>query len=218
MTWVESAASSYADAVASAIPLHRAVLVIVSAFSFLVYRTTSQGSVLSKIYSIPISDLWSISSPILKRAVVGDLIFGACFVAASVVLARFALWCLFSLALRSTSLISRINSVVLSSRSLGIEERKRAAEFAESSLGRPAKRIRTVNRLAEFIWVLGLLLVMLGVLRSVVDTAIGSLLLVLAAIIFVRVTNIFLSEYFGIAMYVAKLEGRTTPKLGDLDE
>ena len=173
MSVAESAASSYADAVASAVPFHRAALLVFLALFIAAYRISTEASTLSYLSSIPLEEFTSISSLFLRRMVLGDVFLAAVAVAISSIGARFATWALFSLALRSTSLADRINSAPLVSSDMTVAERREAVDLVESSLEKPAKRIRALNRSAEFLGGCGILTLALGLCRSGLDVAVG---------------------------------------------
>jgi glycerol uptake facilitator-like aquaporin len=92
-----------------------------------------------------------------------------------------------------------------------IADRSEAVELAESSLEEPAKRIRSINRIAEFLGGCGFVLVVLGFADSANDLLIGLPLLLFSFAALVYSVRLFLAEYFGTAMYAARLRGKNPP-------
>lgn len=198
------------------VPLHRAALFIYSALFFLAYRVSGDASALAYLSSVPVADFTSLLSPFLKLAVIGDLFVGIGVVAGSLVYSKFVMWVLLSVALRSTSLVSRINSIPMISGALTLAERMQAVELTKSSLEKPVKRIRAINRWGEFLGGCGFLAAILGLYNSRLDFLAGLLLVFISFSLLVCAVKVFLSDYFGLAMYVARLEGRSMPGLSDV--
>lgn len=216
MSWIETASNSYAEAAANAIPLHRAALFLTSTLIFVAYGENATESSISYFLKISAVDIFSLSSPLIKKISVGDIMIGVATVLASILFARSAVCVLFALALRSTSLIERISAKTLVSSSLSIVDRNQAIELVEKSLEKPARRIRAINRIGEFSGGLGLLLTGVGITGGRLDLLIGVSCIFFSFLVLTYATKVFLTDYFGSAVYVSKLQGGDIPKPGDV--
>ncbi len=216
MSLLDSATSSYAETVTNTVPFHRAALFFVSALLFLANRSKGSEGLLQFLWSLPASELTSLSSNFLIASTVGDFLSAAGIVAISAISTKAAARAIFALALRSTSLISKINLITINSDGLTISNRKKAIELAKSSIEPITKRLRSINRLTEFLIGCGLQITAFSALNFSLELFIGGILTLLSVVFLAYGVKLFISDYFGVAMYVAKLEGKPHPAPGDI--
>jgi len=211
MSLIESATSSYAETVTTAVPLHRAALFLVSSLLFLANRAKDQESLFAFLWSTPTSQITSTSSNLLGQSVVGDLISAFGVVASSVMITKICYHLLFALALRSTSILEKLKSAKKDAELMSFSSRKEAIDLAKSSLEAPGKRIRSANRMTEFVCGIALQTLVMAISNTMLELFTGLLLAFFFLGLLIHSVRLFISEYFGLAMYIANLEGKPTP-------
>lgn len=215
MSWVESAAASYADAVASLLPLQRAAIAALAIVYLALARISVEGSALYNFLDLGVVGLSEVSGPIATSFVIGDIVFGLIIAVAAALLTRFVIFCFFSVALRSTYLLERLRSSKFSGDGLDFDQRSSVVTRLEMILERRARRIRSLNRASEFLVGSGLIL-LIGGWGSLPDVLVAVFLVAASLLASFKSVEFFLSDYFAISSYISRLDGISVEGPADL--
>lgn len=103
----ESVGTTYIEAATSAMPLHRALVFAVGLGGSVAVREQTHLSIFETLARIPLSDMTSLATGPLSKAVFADVLLGIALVVGGWVFSRLMLRAVFALAARSTNLWER---------------------------------------------------------------------------------------------------------------
>ncbi|WP_328576665.1 hypothetical protein [Ideonella sp. BN130291] len=169
-------------------------------------------SIVETLAQSKLSSFMTLQGSPLGSATVGDLLVGIGVVITGWAVSRSLVWCVFALAARATDLRKRAQQVVQPVQGPdAAPERQAAIEVIDTSLEEPRSRLRVLNAFAELCCGLGVALLVAAFWGNVLDVAAGLASLGLGLVLVVAAVHLFLSEYFGPATMMAKLQGRPWP-------
>lgn len=219
MSLWDSVGSTYVEAAAAALPLHRLVIFGASFLTVFAVENDSGAGVIKVVMGLSLLDLASTTTGPLVPATIGYVTMAVGAVLLSWLASRVMLRVLFSLAAKATQLWSRVAD--LESRSnisseMSLTDRQTAATLLETSLRGTRQRLRATNAFAEMFCGLGAVLTIASHWGETMDLVVGIVMILLSIVLHFGAIRIFLAEYFGPALFKARLQGRDPPVPSDL--
>lgn len=214
----DSLADTYADAVKSAFPLHRLVLVVLGLLGSIAAQHLTHKSVVETIVRLPLDSIRLGEGGFLQRGMVADLVIGFLLALCAWVISGGLVRLVYALASRSIDLQSRMRATTAGIERDGkapLDEVKMLSEFIDSALELPRKRLRSINaggELAAGIACAGFVAAFWG---NALDAAVGAIAMAAAVVYHVVGTRVFLSEYLGPALLKSSLMGKELPSPRD---
>jgi hypothetical protein len=212
----EDLGSTYVESITNVLPIHR---MIVFAFGFvgsLCIEHQQYLSICESIARINLSELSEFKSDLLKNATILNIFWGALLVSSGWAISRLGAIATFSVAAKAVDLKSRsINSMKKSSEisSMTIEDKRKAIDIAEGALEKPGKKMKSLNSYSEGLLSMGLASLVAAHWGNALDILLGISLLIAGATFTVKSVIFFLSEYYGQALFIAQLRGKSPPPL-----
>jgi len=210
----DSIGTTYVEAATTALPLHRAVLFLAGFVGSVVVHKQTHLSIFESIANLPLASFTSLSSGPLGEATLADVMVASAVIVGSWIYSRTSLRLIFSLASRSTDLMNRVTVAQAQapvSPLQPVEERQKAVELVESSLIETRTRLKSMSAVAEMVGGLGVSALVAGYWGNALDLTLGVLLSSGAFLLHISTVRLFLSEYFGPALFKARLQGKQPP-------
>lgn len=210
----ESVGTTYIEAATSAMPLHRALVFAVGLGGSVAVREQTHLSIFETLARIPLSDMTSLATGPLSKAVFADVLLGIALVVGGWVFSRLMLRAVFALAARSTNLWERARASAARSPidpEQPLADRQAALELIDKSLDEPRARLRSRGAAAELTASLGLGCLLAAYWGNALDGILGVALTVVAVGLQVSSVRLFLSDYLGPAMLKARVLGKKPP-------
>lgn len=210
----ESVGSSYVEAVANALPLHRLVIFLVGVGASLAVKTQTHLSIVETIARVKVADLSSLSSGPLASTTLGDLLLGIGAVAVAWIASRVAIRSIFALAARGTNLWARATEAVARTSDIRVDsmaDRQATINFLDESLKETRIRLKGKSALSELTMGLAIIFIATFQWGNSLDLVCGTLILTLSVALHMSTVSTFLSDYFGIALYKSQLQGKRPP-------
>lgn len=212
-TW-ETVGTTYVEAVTSAMPLHRALVFATGFSGSLAVRDQTHLSIVETLARVPLSNLTSLATGPLSKAIFADVLLGIALVVGGWVLARLVLRAVFALAARSTKLWERAGASAAQSPldlTQSLSDRQAALDLIEKSLDEPRSRLRVRAAAAEVTAGFGIGCLAATYWGNVLDGLLGAFLLMLLIALQVSSVRLFLADFLGPAIVKARLLGREPP-------
>lgn len=210
----DSIGTTYIEAATSALPLHRAVVFAAGLGGSLAVRQQTHLSIFETVARLPLSELASLSTGPLSKAVFADLLLGVALVTGGWLLSRLVLRAVFALAAKSTNLWDRARASAAQTPidpRQSLADRQAALELIDKSLDEPRSRLRSRGAAAELIGGLGLGCLVAAHWGNVLDGLLGVVFVTVAVGLQFSSVQLFLADYLGPAMLKAQLQGRKPP-------
>lgn len=215
----ESLATSYLESVTARFPAQRALVFVIGFILSLVISEALSGGIVSTLLKFELVNLTVPSKPPLVDSTIGGLILGLGLAFLGVAASRLTAFTLFRLADRSTKMREKVRKIYrkgANTGSLSAPDRQTEISILEGSLLHAASRIKAFNALAEFSGAVGLLLIAAASISGTQDFVVGLLFTSLLVLCVVRSVQIFISDYFAMAAYKNRLQGRCEPQLYEI--
>jgi hypothetical protein len=214
MSLWDSVGTTYVEAATSALPLHRAVVFAAGVFGSLAVHNQTHRSIFETVAQLPLAEMASLSTGPLSKAMLADLMFGIGAVICGWVFSRFSLHLVFALAARSTDFWARIKEAqaqVPIDSTQPLADRQKAMELIDASLKEPRARLRSLGSAAELAGGLGVASLVAAHWGNALDVAFGAVLVLVSLGLQVSSVRVFIADYFGPALYKARLQGKKPP-------
>lgn len=211
MSLWDSVGTTYVEAATSALPLHRAIVFGAGFMGSLAVRQQTHLSIFETLARIPLSDMASLTTGPLSKAVFADVLLGVVVAAGGWLFSRVVLRCVFALAARSTDLWARVRDATAQvpiDPSLPLADRQKAMELIDASLVEPRARLRSRGAAAELLGGMGIGCLLATHWGNVLDASLGVAFALVAVGLHVSSVQLFLADYFGPALLKAQLQGK----------
>ena len=210
----DSIGTTYVDAATTALPLHRAALFLAAFVGSVAVHKQTHLSIFESISNISLASFASLSSGALSGATLADVMTATAVCVGGWVYSRVALRSIFFMASRSTDLMTRIVAAQKQAPldpQQALHERQKAVALVESSLIETRTRLKAMGAAAEFVGGVGLAALTAFYWGNVLDLTVGVAFCFAAFTLQVSTVRLFLSEYFGPALFKAHLQGKQPP-------
>lgn len=210
----ESFGSTYLEAASATLPLHRLVLFAFGFVGSIAVNHKTHLSAVESLYNIKLAELTNFESPILKDVTVANVLIGIGIVLAGWIVARTLIWITFTLAAKATDLsknIPQIPADIAQNILAPPTDRHQVVALIEASLEKSRLRLRAMNAFAELTGGIAIGCAIASIWGNAVDIAASFMFLLIAACVGIFSVKLFFKEYFGPALYIAQLQGKSLP-------
>ncbi len=218
----DTVADTYSEAIATALPLRRIVLVGIGMLEAASVRDQSYKSVSQTMAMQPLKSLTAESDGLFKNADVADVALAIALVVAACVLSNLVLKAVFVLAAKAVDLDARMKESTKSASGnlavKSIDDLKKLAKFVETALKGPRRKLQSIAAAAELSAGVSVAALVGAHWGNALDVLIGAAALVLVFVLHVLGTRVFLSKYMGPALLQARYLGQPLPEAADAVE
>jgi hypothetical protein len=211
----ETFGSTYVEAATSAIPLHRLMVVVAGFIGSLIAPNLTHLSAIESILRINIASLVDLSAGPLSAASIANILVGVAFAVVAWGASRAIVKFTFYLAAHLTELEEKVKKAVETASFAGpeiaISDRQAMVSFVETTLELPRKKIRSLHSMIELAFGLGLGSLVASFWGNILDAVVGIALLFVGTFLSGLSVRHFLSDYYGHAMFRARLQGKKNP-------
>jgi hypothetical protein len=214
MSLWDSVSTTYVEAATSAFPLHRAVVFAGGLMGSIAVHHQTHLSIFETLARLPLADITSLTKGPLGKASVADVMAGVAIIIAGWIFSRLTLRLVFALASRSTDLRARVAESEAQApidKEQSLADRQKAMELIDASLKEPRVRLRNLGAAAELTSGLAIAGFVAFHWGNVVDFLFAFAMLVTSVVIQTNSVRIFLADYFGPALFKARLQGKKAP-------
>ena len=211
----DSIGTTYVEAATSKLPLHRVVVFAVGFVGSVSVHHQTHISIFETIARIRVSELTSLSSGLIGKAVLADVLLGSSLVLIGWIFTRLVLRTIFSLAAALTDLWERMQISAPSPHIHSLQslsELQTALEIIDKLLSEPRARLRSLCAAAELLGGLGVGCLVAAFWGNILDGILGAAISIVAIGLQVSAVQLFIGDYLGLAMLKAKLQGRKAPE------
>lgn len=211
----EDVGSSYVDAAASALPLHRLVIFLAGFSASVILPSQEYLSVVESLARLPLAEFYSSTSGLLGRAVIMDAAVGLLLVFSGALISGALVRLIFYFAGRATDLDRRMGVIgVLPTERAGYLDLKEELAFIDRLLEEPKSRLRQLSTTYETLISLGVGAVVAFFAGGILDVIVGVAFCLVGFLVQVFAVRYFLGNYYGMALVKSRILRQDAPTLG----
>lgn len=206
--------SKYTEAVTTTLPIHRMILLLTGFTGVIVVEKQTHLSIAETLSSLNLAALFEKDSILLKNATILNLICGVALVFIAWAVSRILIKIQFSLAKRGTNLSRRVNALLSETndlRSMSMSERQDEIAILEKYIESPKEKLKRINNLCEVSSGFGVFFMLAFIKGNLLDIFLGVIGLIVAIASSTISVRIFFKEYYGAALFISHLQGRSHP-------
>lgn len=214
----EDIGSTYIEAATKAFPLHRAIVFFAGFLMSLSVQHRTHFSALETLAVIPLLELTMENEGFFAKSTVGNIIWALISTIAGIFLSKILIRVAYGIvdrATKATEQAKNLDGDWISS--LSIEERKAALELVNSGMLEPRARLQTLTAINELLIGVGIVFSVAAFFGGALDFLVGGVAFVCAFFSHLFSIRIFLTDYYGVALAKAQLQGKPPPHMKKID-
>lgn len=201
---------SYAETIASALPLHRVFIVLFGFLCSISISNKTHKSIIETILRIEFHSISTSAGNLLEKATLFDCFWGLTLCMATLVVYHGIAWLFFLLINKSIDFDNKIRSRIKEFEwltKLKDSDRTRAIERIELAKTNSLKRIRSLGVMIELLIAISISLLASSHWGNLLDSLVGTSAMLIAIIVQVYFMHFFFSAYLGPALQEAIING-----------